>query len=374
MTNAHLHAIYLADLLRREQADMTEFLVALAEFDGRKGWLELGYASLFYFLHRELGLSKGTAHYRKTAAELIRKFPEIVEPLRDGRLCITSIVQVARVLTSDNCREVLPRFFQRSKRDARAVAAALQPAAAPHRDVVTGLRPSAGGRATTGSPVATATSPFLEHSNPAVQPVEPTAAPPAERSPALPQGKAGHSDSAEPLTAELSRLHVTVSKRFLDKLVAARAALSHAQPDANTERILEAGLDLILRRHASRKGLVAKPRTPRKTAGPAVNRAAATTARSAPKAAAVPASVKRQVWTRDGGRCQWPLESGGTCQSPLRVEYDHIIPCALGGPSTAENIRLLCRFHNDLAARRAFGDEWMNRFTRGAPPGPSNAV
>ena len=121
MTNAHLHAIYLADLLRREQADMTEFLVALAEFDGRKGWLELGYASLFYFLHRELGLSKGTAHYRKTAAELIRKFPEIVEPLRDGRLCITSIVQVARVLTSDNCREVLPRFFQRSKRDARAV-------------------------------------------------------------------------------------------------------------------------------------------------------------------------------------------------------------------------------------------------------------
>ena len=91
----------LADLLRREQADMAEFLVALAEFDRSRGWLELGYSSLFYFLHRELGLSKGAAHYRKTAAELIQEFPEVVEPLRDGRLCLTSIVQVAKVLTAE---------------------------------------------------------------------------------------------------------------------------------------------------------------------------------------------------------------------------------------------------------------------------------
>jgi len=39
----------------------------------------LGYSGLFYFLHRELGLSKGAAHYRKVAAELVQKFPEIVE-------------------------------------------------------------------------------------------------------------------------------------------------------------------------------------------------------------------------------------------------------------------------------------------------------
>ena len=126
---------------------MAEFLLALAEFDGQRGWLELGYSSLFYFLHRELGLSKGAAHYRKTAAGLVRRFPEIVEPLRDGRLCITSVVEVAKVLTADNRHEVLPRFFQRSRRDARAVAAALQPSAAPHRDVIT-----AAGAASTALP------------------------------------------------------------------------------------------------------------------------------------------------------------------------------------------------------------------------------
>src|SRR5437016_10447588 len=59
-------------------------------------------------------------------------------------------------------------------------------------------------------------------------------------------------DSAEPLTGQLSRLHVTVSRRFLEKLEAARAALSHARPGASAEDVLEidkgaAALDLACR-------------------------------------------------------------------------------------------------------------------------------
>jgi len=141
---------------------------------------------------------------------------------------------------------------------------------------------------------------------------------------------------------------VTVSRRFLEKLEAARAALSHARPGATAEEILEAGLDLVLAQQAKRKGLVEKPR---KEPPPA-------------KADHVPAHVKRAVWTRDGGRGQWPLESGGICGSTLRVEFDHVIPRARGGPSTVANGRLLCAVHNQLAARRAYGDAWMNRFTR----------
>ena len=63
----------LAELLRREHHALAEFLVALADFDRARHWLELGYTSCFYFLHRELGLSKGAAFYRKTAAELIQR-------------------------------------------------------------------------------------------------------------------------------------------------------------------------------------------------------------------------------------------------------------------------------------------------------------
>jgi hypothetical protein len=154
-------------------------------------------------------------------------------------------------------------------------------------------------------------------------------------------------DSEQPLTAEISRLHVTVSRRFLAKLEAARDALSYARPGATTEDLLEAGLDLLLERQAKRNGLVDKPR------------------KSAPSSNAVTltAAVKREVWRRDGGRCQWPIESGGVCGSTRHIQFDHIIPRAAGGLSTVENVRLLCRMHNDLAARRVFGDAWMDRFT-----------
>jgi hypothetical protein len=57
------------------------------------------HGSLFSFLHRELGLSKGAAYYRKVAAELVQRFPEVIAPLRDGRLCFTSVVELAKVLT-----------------------------------------------------------------------------------------------------------------------------------------------------------------------------------------------------------------------------------------------------------------------------------
>jgi hypothetical protein len=85
MQTAHGLTENLAALLRREHDALAEFLVALADFDRRRAWAELGYPSLFYFLHRELHLSKGAAQYRKVAAELIEQVPAIVEPLRRNR-------------------------------------------------------------------------------------------------------------------------------------------------------------------------------------------------------------------------------------------------------------------------------------------------
>jgi hypothetical protein len=116
MTTARDLSNQLADLLRREHVAMADFLVALAEFHHQGRWMELGYPSLFYYLHRELGLSKGAAAYRKTAAELVQRFPGIVEPLRDGRLCITSIVELARVLTPENSEDSLSRSRRRIER------------------------------------------------------------------------------------------------------------------------------------------------------------------------------------------------------------------------------------------------------------------
>jgi hypothetical protein len=117
----------LSKLLRREHAALGDFLVALAEFDERRLWVQLGHASLFYYLHRELRLSKAAAQYRKVAAELIQRVPAVVEPLQDGRMCLTSIIEAAKVVTAENWEAVLPRFYGLSRREAMEVVAALEP-------------------------------------------------------------------------------------------------------------------------------------------------------------------------------------------------------------------------------------------------------
>jgi hypothetical protein len=347
---------HLVELLRREHHAMADFILALATFDREKRWRELEYASLFSFLRSGLGLSAGAAQYRKTAAELVQRYPEVEDALRLGKLCLSSVVELAKVVTPENLSEVLPRFFGLSRREAAEVVVSIRPVEnPPTREVVTMSQPGpTRSRPRVDNPaVSAAEDAAALHLRPAevassmdvllpTETVVPAAAPrpgPMERPSAV-----------EPLDAERARLHITVSRRLLAKLEAAKAALSHSHPGASSEEVLEAALDLLLAQRAKRKGMVEKPR---KAAAPA-------------NPETIPAAVKREIWTRAGGRCEWKLESGDVCGSTLRLEFDHVTPRALGGPSTADNLRIACRAHNQLAARKAFGDEWMDRFTRPA--------
>jgi 5-methylcytosine-specific restriction endonuclease McrA len=370
MTSAREETARLADLLRNEHSAMADFLVALAEFDRGRLWIDLGYSSLFWFLHRELELSKGAAHYRKTAAELIQRYPRIVEPLRDGRLCITTVQELSEVLAPDNIDDVLPRFFHLSRREAKEVSAELLPDPAPPVRTVVTVLPA----------VPAAIAPALLSAAPEYEvnrsrgwlanPPHANSAVPDEGSP--PRGGSPRA-TIEPLTRNLSRLHVTVSRRLIEKLDGARVALSHSHPGASEEEILEVGLDLILDRAARRRGIVPKPqkRVPvgsGSTARSEGTRSAAVGAAGEGDPRYIPAEVRRAVWLRDRGRCAFPLACGDVCGSRLRLELDHIIPVAQGGKSTIENVRICCRFHNVLAARRTLGDAAMDRYTRTARP------
>jgi hypothetical protein len=70
----------------------------------------------------------------------------------------------------------------------------------------------------------------------------------------------------------------------------------------------------------------------------------------------IPAEVKREVWTRDQGRCVYvSSETGRVCGSTHRLQVDHRKPFSHGGPSTLENLRILCHAHNQSEARRILG-------------------
>ncbi|ACG72989.1 HNH endonuclease [Anaeromyxobacter sp. K] len=374
----------LATLLGRERSALADFLVALADFDGRRAWADLGYASLFHYLHRELGLSKGSAQYRKVAAELIQAVPAVVEPLRDGRLCLTTIIEVARVVRGENWERVLPRFYGLSRHEAAKVVAALAPHPAPPvRTVLTAVRRRSGSTVELDGPTRTAGSTvepteLLGAAGSTVEPahramtlgstvelggpagtvgstVEPprlgAAGSPVERPAAAPPSR---SAALTPLTATRQRLHVTVSERFARKL----ERLRDLRPDLSDDALLEAAVDLLLAKAEKRKGaLTERPRAP-----------ATRPSRPGRDPGRVPAHVRREVWRRDGGCCQWRLANGGACGSTHALQLDHIVPLALGGASTVANLRLLCAAHNLLAARAVLGDAVMDRYA-GTPRG-----
>lgn len=54
-----------------------------------------------------------------------------------------------------------------------------------------------------------------------------------------------------------------------------------------------------------------------------------------PSRVPIPGDLRRLVFERDGGRCV-------ECESNFDLQYDHILPVALGGATTAENLQLLC--------------------------------
>lgn len=70
-----------------------------------------------------------------------------------------------------------------------------------------------------------------------------------------------------------------------------------------------------------------------------IDRAVATVAHGVPatprRRGAIPEDVAQFVFARDGGRCS-------ACGSTVELQFDHVIPVALGGSSAAENLQILC--------------------------------
>ena len=131
---------------------------------------------------------------------------------------------------------------------------------------------------------------------------------------------------------------MTIGAAARERLAQIQSLMRHRLPSGDPAAIVEYALEVL---HADllkqRAAQVAKPRAGRG-------------AREA-KGRYIPASVKRDVWRRDTGRCAFVAPDGTRCGSEQGVEFHHIQPYAVGGDETIDNIQLRCRAHN--------GFEWQ---------------
>jgi hypothetical protein len=67
------------------------------------------------------------------------------------------------------------------------------------------------------------------------------------------------------------------------------------------------------------------------------------------------------VLERDGLRCSYTDENGQRCTARAFLERDHKVPRGKGGGSGADNIRHMCRRHNQWLAELEYGRKHMDR-------------
>src|SRR5262249_45833549 len=211
-----------------------------------------------------LGLTRSAAFRRTTAARLVARFPLVCDYLADGRLGLTTLVELRDVLDEAHVREILDRAAGRTEDQVKELVAALRPQSAPV-DLLRRL------------PQPTVSS------GPAVT---------------LPHVSTRPPPRVEPISEELRVLRMTVGKDFVADLERVRAALSHQIPDGNLEKVVHACLKKMLRA-CEHRGRGTGERY-------------------------VPAAVRDEVWRRDGGSCTFVGTNGRRCGSTYKLELHHV--------------------------------------------------
>ncbi len=284
---------------------VARLLVHLAEFDRRRLYADLGYSSMYEYCAVGLNMSESEAYLRIRAARVCLEFPIVAQYVSDGRLHLSGVRTLGHHLNGANHIEMLEACIDKRRWQ-------IEEYVAEH----------------TGRPKV--------------------AAKPVGR--VVPIGNGQY------------EIRFTVNAEFVEKLREVQALQGAAVTDNDLPELMSDALELKRRelrkkrcKETSRPHRQRRPtgsRTSSKQRGPTGSRTSSDQPR---QSRYIKAEVVRAVWKRDQSRCTWTRADGKRCNARAGLEIDHIKPYAYGGEGVASNLRLLCRAHNQLEARRRFG-------------------
>ena len=315
----------LPSLNVQQRAPEALILAHIAEYDSRALYLGDGYPSMFAYCVDELRLSEDVAYLRVKVARYARRFSILFVAIAEGRVHLTAIRLLGPYLTPENIEELVAASAGQTKSRIEELIAQrfAHPEPPPKKQVIRVLP-----------------TPTVHRQVP--EPVyelfdSPTPLPP------IPEA---------PPSEERFEVRFSTSRAAHDRLRYAQSLLSHAVPSGDLEQIYDRAIICLIAQHEKRKFAATEHPGPQ--------------GQKSRRKRDVPAEVKRAVWKRDQGRCTFISETGHRCPARQLVEYDHADPVALGGKATVESIRLRCRAHNQYAAERVFGKDFMARQRRQA--------
>lgn len=283
-----------------EQLATQTLIQHLAEVERRSAYAQPEcpevYSSLFDYIHRGLHYSESQAAERVAATRLLLQVPSVAESFTNQKLTLTTAAQIQRFVQRErqvahirhDVSSLIKKVEGLSKRE---VELHLQSIA--HPSTLSVMRESA-------------------RPSPAPQKVQ--------------------------VRAEV------------DQALWARANELLTEPSIGD--LLEKALQALIEKQEKRKGI--SPARPAKSASsqsptPPAKESSSPEPQSVatkPSPRLIPISIRRLIHARADGRCEFKNQQGHRCTQTQQLEFDHIRPVRLGGDSTAQNLRLYCRVHN----------------------------
>jgi hypothetical protein len=349
-----LHTTRL-QLQRSHELD-AELLLLLGEIEARRLYLDRAFPSMFDFCTGELGFSEDVAYNRLKVAGLVRRFPRVLDFVRDGRIHLSGLRLLAPHLTEDNLEPTLAEAAGKRRSEIEALVARLspQPSVPPSVRKLPERAPA--------PPVGQSAPPLLALTE-AAGTETPLQAPAPFSLLAARAAPAPRPATVTPLSGEEHLVKFTASSALKAKLEQAEELMRHRVGKGNLAAVFEHALDLLI--DEVKKERFGAGRKPRSTAAEAELEAAEREAVSRH----IPAAIKREVYARDGGQCTYVSDDGRRCQERGGLEFEHREGFARTGRHEVSGLTLHCRAHNQHCADVLYGRDFMQAKRSARRPG-----
>ena len=300
-----------AERLCQSERKITHMILwHINEIEYRGLFAEKGFSSMFKFLTKHLGYGEGAAWERLHASRLLRKIPLLQEKIESGSLNLTQMANVQKCLNKEARAgnelsvsatvQVLEQIEELNGFDTQKVLA-------------------------------------VEFNLPVQQ-----------------------HEVLKPQRDESVRLELTLTKDQMDRLCQVKDLLSHNLHDSTWADVIDClAAKYIQKSQGKVKATdIVQINSDESSveAIPAIDKdiTPCFSATEKSKRKSIKITSRRELLRKAKQCCEFvDAQSGKRCSGSYQLQIDHKIPLALGGSNHLSNLRVLCRTHNLLEARKA---------------------